>query len=292
MQAAHKNLKPEDRAKPAGVQTLPAYIVRSHVGIGSVEPSTATDLFPSWYKGANKATGAARTIDVVSNKTATDCTPARARKDINDTVANSFSVDKFVTGGAAASTDASQQDDVHKCDDARPSITALSLSGRTITATVQQGTHPLSSDQFPGTLTFSVDGQVLSGGSISVSSGGSYTFDVPSSSSDQTVTVTLIDSVLYDDVKTIAVNGSGGGGGSQTNGPLVLTKGTVSQTTISFSWTGGKGPYYLTRNGAPTSCWGAAGNGSGGCSVTKVAGSYVLTDSSNPTPLTSNTVTQ
>jgi membrane peptidoglycan carboxypeptidase len=38
------------RTKPSDLQTLPAYVNKAHVSIGSVEPSTATDIYPSWYK--------------------------------------------------------------------------------------------------------------------------------------------------------------------------------------------------------------------------------------------------
>jgi hypothetical protein len=161
----------------------------------------------------------------------------------------------------------------------------LSLSGRTITATVQQGTHALSSDQFPGTLTFSVDGQVLSGGSISVNSNGSYTFDVPSSASDETVTVTLIDSVLYDDVKTIAVPGSGGSGGSQTGGPLTFnatTTGSGISKQIVFTWSGGTPNYDVYKGNVPV----CTNRSDSGCSVTYNtfgSGTYKLTDDNNQT---------
>ena len=254
MQAAHKNLKPEDRAKPAGVQTLPAYVVRSHVGIGSVEPSPSTDLFPSWYKGGQKKTGSARTIDIVSNKTATDCTPARARKDINDAAANSFSVDKFI-GNGAANADTGQQDDVHLCSDIKPSITLSATpngsGGYHLVATVGQGTHPLSSDQYPGTVTFSVDGQTLSGGSLSISSPGSVSMDYDAKfDGTKTVTATIVDSVLYDasDSATITGSGPGGGGGSQTNGPLTLISAKkTGATNVKFTWSGGSGSYSVYR---------------------------------------------
>ncbi len=55
MQNMHANLKPEERVKPAGIQTLPAFVVRTHVGVKSVEPSPSTDLFPSWYKQPGQA---------------------------------------------------------------------------------------------------------------------------------------------------------------------------------------------------------------------------------------------
>src|SRR5690606_35409687 len=105
--------QPVDWAKPSGVKSLPAFVVRSHVGIGSVEPSPSTDLFPSWYKSkTTKSTN--QTIDIVSNKLATDCTPALARRKSNNAAADQFSADQF-TGAGAASANTSQQDDVHKC---------------------------------------------------------------------------------------------------------------------------------------------------------------------------------
>jgi penicillin-binding protein 1A len=104
MQAAHRDLKPEDFVKPSGVQTLPAYIVRNHVGIGSIEPSPANDLFPSWYKKPGTTTGQTRTIDIVSNKLATECTPDRAKKTVTDVAANSFSADKFVDKNISTTT--------------------------------------------------------------------------------------------------------------------------------------------------------------------------------------------
>ncbi len=246
MQAAHKNLKPEDRAKPAGVQTLPAFIVRNNPGLGAVVPSTSTDLFPSWYKGSTKKTGAARTIDIVSNKGATDCTPQRARKDINDTAANSFSVDKFVDGGNGGAN-TSEQDDIHKCDDIKPSISlSTTKNGNSyhFAASVGQGTHPLSSDQYPGTVTFSVDGQVLAGGSFSISSPGVVTFDyTPDYTGDKTVTATIVDSVLYDasDSASSITGTGGGGGGPQANSPITITQAKRTAGITKFKWTGGNG---------------------------------------------------
>lgn len=290
MQAAHKELKPEDRAKPAGVQTLPAFIVRTNPGLGAVVPSTSTDLFPSWYKGAQKKTGAARTIDIVSNKTATDCTPTRARKEINDAAANSFSVDKFVTGNAATA-DTSQQDDIHKCTDIRPEITNISTtkngSSYHIVATVQQGTHPLTSGQFPGTLTFSIDGQILTGGSISVTGNGQYAFDyTPNFSGEKTITATIVDSVLYDNIATVNITGSGGGGGSQSGGPLTLNDANRSgaSTTVTIKWSGGSGDYTVYRGDNDTAvpgCNGISGTQCTGTIPISVTSVYVKDTSGN-----------
>lgn len=235
MQEAHRNLKPEDRAKPAGVQTLPAYVVRNHIGVGSIEPSPSNDLFPSWYKKKD-AKGSKRTIDIVSNKLATDCTPARAKKEITDAAADQFSADKFITPGLAANT--SEKDDVHKCEDIKPSVRLIIASNGgnsyTLSADVTQGTHPLSSAAYPGTVTFKVDGQDINGGSVNVNGSGvvsvNYTADFTGT---KTVTVEVVDSVLYDASDTGSITGTA---------TTVSNKPKITQANSStIKWTGGVG---------------------------------------------------
>lgn len=266
MRAAHQELKPEERAKPSGVQTNAAYIVRSNPGLGAVVPSGATDLFPSWYKGGQKKAGVARTIDIVSNKTATDCTPNRAKKAITDTAANSFSVDKYV-GAGGANADASQVDDVHQCSDIKPSIqlTANPAGGNkyTLSANVGQGTHPLSSDQYPGTVTFSVDGQILPGGSFNIGSSGTVSMEYTADfSGTKTVTATIVDSVLYDASDSATITGSSGGGSQGNSGGLNLISAQRTSGTVKFTWSGGTGPYTVHRDNPANTllCGAAAGN--------------------------------
>lgn len=208
MRPVHDKLKPEERARPKGIQTLPAYVVRTHVGVGSVEPSPATDLYPSWYK--KKVSSRNETIDKVSNKLATDCTPALARVTGSNAQANQFSSDKFFgSGGGGAAVTSSEKDDVHKCEDAKPVIT-LSVPATcngtcTLTATVTQGTHPISSAQFPGTVNFIVDGQAVNSVNVGASPQTvSFNYTVAVSGS-KTVTAQVVDSVLYDssDSKTV-----------------------------------------------------------------------------------------
>ncbi len=240
MKAMHANLKPEERAKPNGIQNLPAFIVRNHVGVGSVEPSPSTDLFPSWYKQPAKST-ANQKIDQVSNKLATECTPAHAIKDSMGANSNTFSVDKFVTG--AASTNTGDKDDVHKCDDAKPTI-SLSYAAGTLTATAMQGAHPLSSDKFPMTINFIVNGQIVNS---SNSNPATYT---PNFASDTSVTAQVIDSVLYDG-SSASVPVPGGSSSLTILDPDPnedIGDGTVNYTV---KWTGGSGPYSVILNGLP-----------------------------------------
>ena len=117
MRRVHDELKPKERERPKGIQELPAFVVRNHVGVGSIEPSPTNDLFPSWYK--KKTAGGSQTIDKVSRKIATDCTPERAKERAYNAAANQFSADPF-HGDRVGTT---ERDDVHRCEDAKPRVT-------------------------------------------------------------------------------------------------------------------------------------------------------------------------
>ncbi len=244
MDAAHADLKPEDRVKPNSIQSLPAFVVRSHVGLGSVEPSPSNDLFPSWYTGNKKATGKKQVVDIVSNKLATDCTPSRAKKEVFETDANTFSVDTFAGQGGS---NTNQTDDIHQCSDAKPSI---SLSVNTIggnqfqlVANVGQGTHPLSSDRYKGTVNFIIDGQIIQ--SFNVDSPGSVSYNYTADfNGTKTITAEIIDSVLYDASDSSSITATGGGGGGS---PLTITSAKRTGTKTKFTWSGGSGGVSIYR---------------------------------------------
>lgn len=208
MQAAHTNLTPVNWEKPAGIKSLPAYILRKHIHYGDVEPSPSNDLYPSWYVPKSSASNSAQTLDKVSNKLATNCTPANAKMVVGGANANSFSVDKFVSGGMNSGTSTTETDDVHKCDDIQPTVTLTvpancqasdnGNQGCSVTATVTAGTHPLSSSQFPGTLVISVNGKEIGSYSVSDSPDTKTTFYAPTEDGQQlTFSATVTDSVLY-----------------------------------------------------------------------------------------------
>lgn len=258
MNRVHDNLQPEERAKPVGLQTLPAFVVRSHVGVGSVEPSPDKDLFPSWYKNTNKQNTTKKTIDIVSNKLATDCTPERARKENSDSTADSFSTDKFVgTGGA----NTNENDDIHKCDDAKPTVT-LSVQpagdGYNLTVTANRGTHPLSSDKFKGQILLTVDGQTIAGGDYSLTETESATrvYNNFKPASAGTITATIVDSVLYATTDTKTVSGVEA---------LQITSAKVTSGTYSISWKGGTGSVsIIKKSNGSVLCTSPAGSCSGG----------------------------
>ncbi len=254
MLAAHDKLgtKATNWAKPAALKTQPAFIVRSHVGVGSIEPSPANDIFPSWYTGNNKNTSN-KAIDIVSNKLATDCTPARARKTGGNADSNSFSVDIFVGGGNAI-TNTSATDDVHHCGDSPPSVNIVnapsSCSGScTIYVNADAGTHPLNDSQYaqyPGTLNVIIGGQTVQSYQIDGPvSNHALTFNY-SGSGNADVKVQVIDSVLYDATSSPAGIDFSSGGGGNAAGPLSLS-GTRTGASVSFTWSGATGTVTIFR---------------------------------------------
>lgn len=200
MRRVHDELTPEKRPIPAGLQTLPAFVIRSKVGLGSVEPSRSTDLYPSWYVKPTNKPGQKQVFDKVSNKIATDCTPELAKEERTDAEATAFSGDTFVTG---ATGNGQEKDDIHKCEDIKPSITltvtTTSTDGvYTLTATVAQGTHAFSSEKFKGALSFKIDGQIVEGGSVAVDADGTYSITYSSAYDEsKVITAEVSDSVLY-----------------------------------------------------------------------------------------------
>lgn len=235
MQQAHDKVgKVENWTQPAGIKTQPAFVIRSKVSrLGEQVPSPATDLYPSWYTPKSSNTGSA-TIDKISNKIATDCTPEAAKQVVGNSNANSFSVDQFA-GGNAANANLTATDDIHKCDDIKPTVNLTVAAngngsqtnicdedGCTITATISQGTHPLASGSFPGKLTFTVNGTTIKTVDIT-GTNSPQTFSVdyePTADGPATVSVAFTDSVLYaaSASQSVTLDQRGGGNGNNDGG--------------------------------------------------------------------------
>lgn len=256
------NTQPETWKEPSGIQRLPAYVVRSHVGNSSVEPSPSTDLFPSWYKPKG-ASSQSVTIDKVSGKLATNCTPSAARQRLGGNSApSSFSVDLFYPPGAGANTSTSSStglgsDDVHSCSDEKPTVVITAPNSCdnscSISATPFSGTHPLNDSQYPdypGTVSISINGEnVCTSTNISNGSPVQCTFNVNSGGS-ATITATVTDSVLYQgsSTKSISLSGGGGGGGSlEISDP---SDGDDVGNFVDIKWNGGNGPFTVFLNGS------------------------------------------
>jgi hypothetical protein len=198
-------------------------VVRSHVGIGSREPSPSNDIFPSWYVQPKGSSNSSSTVDLVSNKLATSCTPDIAKKTEGGGNDNIFSSDSFVGGGGGNNAGTTQNDDIHNCNDSKPSVTlttptaCASVADCVFTVTVSQGTHVLSGGKYTaspaGTLALSVNGQSVTTVGIPSDHGDVWTYSynyTPGGAGNISVQAQAIDSVLYtggSDTKTVTIGG-------------------------------------------------------------------------------------
>jgi membrane peptidoglycan carboxypeptidase len=280
---------PVNWAQPAGIQTLPAY--RSQLPYRTQGPAVGTDIYPSWYKQRSVSSQSV-TIDKVSGKIATSCTPDAAKQQLGGNAApNSFSIDQFYPPGHTASnsnvSSSGPTDDVHHCGDSPPTITLNSTgdctNSCTLSATPFAGTHPLNDSnyaQFPGTVTIAVNGNtVCSSSNISAGVPVSCNYS-PTFTGSGTVTATVTDSVLYQGTDSATVNFTSAGAG-----PLKFQ----SANTTGASWTGGSGTYTVTRTDTNTPLCTTTSNS---CTfLVPVTGNkpIKLTDSAGDPPDTSHT---
>ncbi len=201
--------KPVNWVQPADIKVLPAFVQRTHVGIGSEEPGPTKEIFPSWYTGSGSNTGT-QVLDKVSGDLATSCTPADAKETVTGADSNNWSIDIFYPPNQTINTQQKQvnaYDTIHQCSDQPPTITlttpqtcsSLDNNGQgcVIVATATQGTHPLGGSNFGGTIDISIGGSVVKSFPV-VSSPSTVTLHyVPATSGTIDVTATVTDSVLY-----------------------------------------------------------------------------------------------
>jgi membrane peptidoglycan carboxypeptidase len=258
MFSAHDGLDPIPRERPSGIQELPAFVMRNNIGLAAVVPSRSTDIYPSWFERTG-GTNEEQEIDIVSNKLATECTPERARRTVTGGDPSLFSGDTFVENGA----DTTQEDDVHDCDDTMPSVSlSYDESGNsyTINWSASAGTHPLSSDDFPGVIEFRVNGSMVEEISVSNSNNsGSFSYDADFSGT-RTMTATIVDSVLYEGEDSITLSGLSG---NDSSTDFDLSYSTDNDDYI-FSWSGASGGGTVTvqlQGSGQTVCTGTGSSG-------------------------------
>jgi membrane peptidoglycan carboxypeptidase len=162
-------------------------------GIQVMSQNGTKELYPSWYKKPVQS-NQKQMFDKVSKKKATNCTPdsAKIEMDVTKMVDPVTKKDILLAPGGY---DGSKDDDKHKCDDAKPtvsniSVTKLSGDNYRFTVSVSGGTHPLQQ------LDIKLNGAVISTTPITGSGDYSATYPV-SGSSKQTVTATVTDAALY-----------------------------------------------------------------------------------------------
>lgn len=178
MEFAHKEVyAPEGKWKSGDWFTQPAGIQK----VGS-------ELYPSWWSKTQGQTNAKMIFDKVSKKKATDCTPDSAKIELG-VIKTTDPVTKKDIFSSPDGYDTTSEDDVHACNDAKPSIT-VSYAGDTVTATVTPGKFTVSN------VDIIIDGTVVS----SIAAPGPYTFKYTKPEGTQpvkTVTASVTDTGLY-----------------------------------------------------------------------------------------------
>ncbi|HET8884372.1 MAG TPA: transglycosylase domain-containing protein [Candidatus Saccharimonadales bacterium] len=152
------------------------------------------ELYPSWYSKNQGQTNAKLVFDKVSKKKATDCTPDGARIEIF-VVKFTDPITKRVGYITTEGYDATEDDDVHNCDDSKPSVGTISASNDgDIEVSVAQGEHAIREVEIRvgGTIIATLPG-----------SGNTYRTNYsPNGDETQTITVTVTDSVYYTATKS------------------------------------------------------------------------------------------
>lgn len=206
MKAAHEGKAPKDWTKPAQMKTV---CINTATGYATSSGGKC-DIFPDWYtpKYPNKTETAV--IDSVSKKLATECTPDLAKQTVtgggilSELPSSDPSYKRWMEpiskryGSAGGGAIPTEKDDVHKCDDVKPTVTLTVTPTATVgkyklTATTTAGTFPLT------TVNFKIDGQILPGGSFDATAQSSpfeYTFTA-SEAGTKTVVVEVVDQGLY-----------------------------------------------------------------------------------------------
>lgn len=181
------------------------------------------DIFPSWHKVEQARDAQRATIDTVSGKLATECTPAGARKEITGSLMTAeipstdpsfrlwnppVQILAATLGYSRGGSIPSEKDDVHQCGDPQPiiSITASPSTGSTftITATTTQSKFPVSQ------VVFYMDGNAIAtqGGS-----GPTFTTTITPPAGTHNFSATVTDSGYYTGTSnTVSVTATGAGG--------------------------------------------------------------------------------
>ncbi len=228
-----------------------------------------TDIFPSWYKPSNPDSAQAAKIDKVSGKLATDCTPPLAVQNVTispmhaeipstdpaygrwDPPVQALAQSLGYTGGA---TLPSGSDDVHHCDDQKPTVNVTATNNNDGTAHIKaswnSGTFSINK------LDIYLGDQIVSTQPLSGDSTSPYAFDTSQvDPGSYVVKAVVTDAGLYqaEDSTGVTITGSGGGGSVfKANSPKGVQSGVISKNSlIAFDWTASSsgGPYTLVVDG-------------------------------------------
>ena len=216
-----KNWPSREFNKPAGIKQV---TLDSDTGRTPTEATKRkhSDIFASNYIAPKAGAQVSYTIDTISGKLATDCTPEGTKQTVNgdgidaeiakdDPAYNRWAspIKAYAAkiGRAFGAGKPTATDDVHNCSDAKPVVNSVNVSpsggSYVISANVSQGTHPLTE------ISFSVDGTGVGvqGGAGS----GNYVASVAMTAGSHTVSVTAKDSLGYSDEGSTTYNAASSG---------------------------------------------------------------------------------
>ena len=185
MEYAHKEVyAPEGKWKSGDWFAQPTGIQR-----------VGKEAYPSWWNKTQGQSNAKLTFDKVSKKKATECTPDGAKVTVDVIKTTDPVTKKDAYSNVPDGYDSSKDDDIHKCSDAAPSISNISITGAanswTITVSVSAGTAGASGLSVTGTA---------NGSALSFSgSGGTYTATYTGANPSGKVSITATDSYFYSD---------------------------------------------------------------------------------------------
>lgn len=205
MAAVHANVYGPDGKWKVGDQ------VARPQGIQNCTVSGKNDICPSWWNQNNSSSKTQEVeFDEISKKKATSCTPESTRVKLQ-VIRSTDPITKKEILIAPDGYNASEDDDVHKCDDAKPSVSSLSFVSNSnsglyrIDISFAKGRFDLQE------ATVSVDGQQIEGGNAS---SGRLSVYFKFTKPDQKITVRVKDSggyvseKSYDGPKDIPSGGS------------------------------------------------------------------------------------
>jgi penicillin-binding protein 1A len=147
--------------------------IKEPEGMQHMTVNGKNDIWPKWYnKSKSSGISSEKVIfDSVSKKRATDCTPQETRIEVEISKVIDPMTKKEIK--YAGGYDIENEDDVHKCDDAKPSasvnVTDNGDGTWKVTASFSNGRYALKS------YTISVNGSAAKSGDIS--SSGTITYD-------------------------------------------------------------------------------------------------------------------
>jgi membrane carboxypeptidase/penicillin-binding protein PbpC len=221
MRAAHEGKENLPFEQPAGIkQVTPDNNTGKLPGAGS--SATHTDIFPSWYQPKAAPSAQKATIDKVSRKLATECTPPLAREEITgtgiepeipptDPAYQRWLAGMRSIGGSGGGVVPTDKDDVHKCSDVKPTTTiSTQKTGNNIKVNFswKSGTHPVQA------IEVSVNGKVIFSQAIHPNGSHSITYKPPDDGK-YTFKVVATDAALYQGENSsppVVVSQAGGGG--------------------------------------------------------------------------------